>query len=719
MDSQVPADIEGNLGGYPLPRLLYLLLKRVFLGRLELRTEAKTISIYFRGGLPTFTDAYMPEAVLSQVLLERGLLNQKQLNKSLALLAQGKLLHGKILRTLGVIDQSQLADALCLQLRRKLYNLFTLPTETSFALYSGEHSHGRVDEAALVRADSLFVIYNGIRNSYTLPRLEQELSQLGERKAALHPQFDRIKKRFDFRDDEEQVLALLERDACSVQHLLTASNLSPTHTHMLLYTLWVCEVLLPEGPAATHQPKPEPTSLKTNARRSPETVEGLPSVARLAQSFGDKKSDFDLPPPRNSDNQISPPEAKREAILLPPTSSEDVVLTPPHVTGDYPAIELPPPSPKVSPSTNNVAPVLVMSPSGDDLAPVLVMSPDGDNPPPVLVMSPSEDDLAHVLVTPLTDDMAPVLVTPPVDDTVPSLAAMPLGDDTAPILAPMPGNERLPGARAKKVTPTPTPVARSSARQKMGKLARAAEQEAAPEEHRKLILKTWEEMQGQTLFQLLSVSPDATADEIKEAYFKRAKRFHPDRVTGLGVSDVAAKAAQIFQRLNDANMTLSDARKREAYIQELETGVSSEQQESEVRQAMEAEFAFQKGMVFFRKRAFHEATKEFQAAYEFSPEEGEHEGWFAWALFCDPKTRREEELPRIRQHLQHAVRIAAKSADCQYFLGEVHLFAGDENRALGAFKLALEVKPNLDSQRQIRLIHMRREKASKEKKRSP
>ena len=65
-------------------------------------------------------------------------------------------------------------------------------------------------------------------------------------------------------------------------------------------------------------------------------------------------------------------------------------------------------------------------------------------------------------------------------------------------------------------------------------------------------------------YEILGVDKKATADEIKAAYRKLAKQYHPDLHPG------DAAAAEKFKEINEANETLSDAQKRAAYDYDLE-----------------------------------------------------------------------------------------------------------------------------------------------------
>lgn len=64
-------------------------------------------------------------------------------------------------------------------------------------------------------------------------------------------------------------------------------------------------------------------------------------------------------------------------------------------------------------------------------------------------------------------------------------------------------------------------------------------------------------------YDILGVSKNATPDEIKSAYRKLAKQYHPDFHPG------DAAAAEKFKEINEANETLSDENKRKQYDFEL------------------------------------------------------------------------------------------------------------------------------------------------------
>ena len=65
-------------------------------------------------------------------------------------------------------------------------------------------------------------------------------------------------------------------------------------------------------------------------------------------------------------------------------------------------------------------------------------------------------------------------------------------------------------------------------------------------------------------YKVLGVSPDATDDEVKQAYRKLAKKYHPDRYQN---SPLADEASEKMKEINSAyDMILDMARKEGNYV---------------------------------------------------------------------------------------------------------------------------------------------------------
>ena len=71
---------------------------------------------------------------------------------------------------------------------------------------------------------------------------------------------------------------------------------------------------------------------------------------------------------------------------------------------------------------------------------------------------------------------------------------------------------------------------------------------------------------------LLGIARGADRREIKRAYFKLSKEFHPERFYGKKLGGYADRLSQIFQAVKSAFDLLSDDNRRAAYEDSLEAG---------------------------------------------------------------------------------------------------------------------------------------------------
>lgn len=170
----------------------------------------------------------------------------------------------------------------------------------------------------------------------------------------------------------------------------------------------------------------------------------------------------------------------------------------------------------------------------------------------------------------------------------------------------------------------------------------------------------------------LGLEEDASSGQIKKAYFKAAKKYHPDALARIGLDDVKEAAAQVFARIAEAFETLSDADKRRAY----DAGGSDEPEIDTARLA-QAETSFRKGEILAKMGNFDGALEYFEPAVELWPEEPAYQAGLGWALYKQSKA----DLPRAIAHLEIALEQAPKDAVTLLHMGLVMRAAGDNNLA--------------------------------------
>jgi hypothetical protein len=170
----------------------------------------------------------------------------------------------------------------------------------------------------------------------------------------------------------------------------------------------------------------------------------------------------------------------------------------------------------------------------------------------ILLLVPFDEPVAMIILRRLWEigaiDVPGVARTmvqrPPAQGSVP--AAIPLSEDSAPtaILDDEPKTNRV-------VTSKPSGVD-------------TPDQVLSPEARRR-IDGFFESLETRTAFELLEVAVTADTREIKRAYFRLSKEFHPDRYFGRELGPYADRLSKIFQAVKAAFELLSDPGRRAAY----------------------------------------------------------------------------------------------------------------------------------------------------------
>jgi tetratricopeptide (TPR) repeat protein len=102
----------------------------------------------------------------------------------------------------------------------------------------------------------------------------------------------------------------------------------------------------------------------------------------------------------------------------------------------------------------------------------------------------------------------------------------------------------------------------------------AARPEAAPpadvEARRREISAASEGLKGRNHFEVLGISKASNEAQVKEAYFRLARRFHPDSIRKeVALADLAERSEGVFIRIGEAYEVLRDARRRSSYEADL------------------------------------------------------------------------------------------------------------------------------------------------------
>lgn len=143
-------------------------------------------------------------------------------------------------------------------------------------------------------------------------------------------------------------------------------------------------------------------------------------------------------------------------------------------------------------------------------------------------------------------------------------------------------------------------------------------------------------------YSVLGVSPNASEEEIKTAYKKLAKKYHPDQYIDDPLSDSASEKMREINEAYDKIISSRRAGTGSSYTGQTYKAVSSEY--DDVRQLIEAdrlddaeqlldgvrsdarnaEWNYLKGFILYKRGWLEEATSYFERACSYDPENAEY-----------------------------------------------------------------------------------------------
>jgi tetratricopeptide (TPR) repeat protein len=173
-------------------------------------------------------------------------------------------------------------------------------------------------------------------------------------------------------------------------------------------------------------------------------------------------------------------------------------------------------------------------------------------------------------------------------------------------------------------------------------------------------------------YAVLGLDEGASTAEIKKAYFKAAKRYHPDSLARKGLAGLEDKAARVFGRVSEAFEVLTNPDKRAAY----DRGASGEPEIDTARLA-QAETSYRKGEILLKMGNFQGALEYLRPAVELWPDEPAYQSALGWALYKQPSA----DATSARPHLEFAHHHAPDDAITMFRLGMVLRALGENQTA--------------------------------------
>jgi curved DNA-binding protein CbpA len=220
-----------------------------------------------------------------------------------------------------------------------------------------------------------------------------------------------------------------------------------------------------------------------------------------------------------------------------------------------------------------------------------------------------------------------------------------------------------------------------------GIVDRKEKEEADPETYvprdvvRKIedIFNTYEKI---GFYGILGINEKSTQDEIKKAYYRAVKEFHPDEHPNLKSSELRDKLHAIFTFVTRAYKTLSDPEKKMEY-----DSAQISQTERTSTGPERAKAKFQEAVNTFKKGNYPEAADLFKQAAFLDSSVSKHHYFHGIAL------KKLGKLKDAGWNIQKALGIDPANAGYMAELGHIFLQLGFHLRAKGLFERAAGIDP--------------------------
>lgn len=208
------------------------------------------------------------------------------------------------------------------------------------------------------------------------------------------------------------------------------------------------------------------------------------------------------------------------------------------------------------------------------------------------------------------------------------------------------------------------------------------------------ILKDYAKMENKNYYEILEINRKASPEEIKRAYLRLVKSYHPDKFEHLPLGkDIMQKVSHIFQKIQIAYDTLSDPDARASYDEALSTPDLKEMID-QTEAIVNAEISFKKGEILLKRKKYDEAEKYFREAVLLNSKEPEYLLSLAISLLFQKKANFDEYDLESRKLLEKVVYMNPYFDKGYYYLGIHNKLRGDNKEAILCFKKALSINPD-------------------------
>jgi len=208
------------------------------------------------------------------------------------------------------------------------------------------------------------------------------------------------------------------------------------------------------------------------------------------------------------------------------------------------------------------------------------------------------------------------------------------------------------------------------------------------------VTELYENIERLNYYDILEVDMKDSFSEIKKAYLKMAREYHPDKHHDLPDVSMKEKLTALFTFLNKAYDTLSDEMRRKEYDAGLLRKAEKKEPDNDM---IKAEEQFRRGVDEIKKGNFWGAVDFLRWAIKINPQKSIYWAHLSLALSKMPRRSKDAEEAIVK-----AIELEPYNANYYIHLGMIYLQAGMKKRAVHQFETALNWDPtNKKAQKEL------------------
>lgn len=191
---------------------------------------------------------------------------------------------------------------------------------------------------------------------------------------------------------------------------------------------------------------------------------------------------------------------------------------------------------------------------------------------------------------------------------------------------------------------------------------------------------------GHDHYAVLGLDKTSRRDQVRDAYYALARRYHPDRFRSGPLTDLLPRFEEFFARVTAAYNTLYDPASRAEYDQQLAAPAAAEMQATDTGYIARQNYL--RGKAAAAHKRYGEAVTFLENAIQQDPSQAEYHLELGLVQARNPRFRAEAE-----ERLLQAVNLSPTLVDGYVALGQMYLRAGRPGRAARMAREALRWEP--------------------------